>query len=277
LGFRNPSDVWEPIHPEVALIGDSFAHGFCRPESEAIASRIRASGALVADVGLTGAGPLAELGILREFLSNPKPKDVYWLFYEGNDLIDLASERQTLLLNYLKPAFSQQLVANHHQVDSAIRQFSNALLAKHRAPSTLDKLWAFLILRKLRTATGLYRQPVRPIDDESQQIALLQLVLTQAAKETASWGGRLTLVYLPERRRFNKLTAPVTGENHDPIVVERRVASIAKQLGIRMLDIADIFAAQQNPATLWNSRRYHYNAKGYALVAQAIIEDLRKR
>jgi hypothetical protein len=277
LGFRNPPDSWEPTHPDLALIGDSFAHGFCRSESETIASRLRSSGAHVANVGLTGAGPLAELGVLREFLSAEKPANVYWLFYEGNDLIDLTSERKTLLVNYLNPEFSQHLLERHHQVDSAIKVFSNELLAKRRLPSTSEKVWAFLILRKLRTATGLYRRPEQTTSNEEKEIELLETVLGKASEETRSWGGRLTLVYLPERRRFNKRTPPVTGENHDPETVMRRVEAAAQRLAIPMIDIAAVFASENEPAKLWNARRYHYNAKGYALVAKAIIGDLKNR
>jgi hypothetical protein len=276
LGFRNPPDVWDSIHPDAALIGDSFAHGFCRPESETVASKIRTSGVRVVNVGLTGAGPLAELGVLREFLSHAKPKRVYWLFYEGNDLIDLTSERNTFLIEYLEPAHSQHLFERRHQVDSAIKEFSTALLAKRRLPTMADKAWSFLILRKLRTATGLYRQPSQPPTDEKQEIELLDQVLAQASTEVNDWGGELRIVYLPERRRFNKRTAPVTGENHDPLVVEQRVKSIAQRRGIPFVDVATIFASQPEPTKLWNSRRYHYNAQGYALVAKAIIDDLKK-
>src|SRR5215211_5349078 len=94
LGFRNPADVWDPIYPDVAIIGDSFAQGFCRPEEETISSQLRAAGLRTIGTGITGAGPLAELGVLREFLAPAKPRIVLWLFYEGNDLIDLASERK---------------------------------------------------------------------------------------------------------------------------------------------------------------------------------------
>lgn len=277
LGFRNPPDAWEPIHPEVALIGDSFAHGFCRPENETVAARMRAAGIRVVNAGLTGMGPLAELGVVREFLTSVKPKDVYWLFYEGNDLIDITSERQTHLTNYLKPAFSQHLLEKRHAIDSAIARFANSMLAEHRLPTRSQKIWSFLILRNLRRATGVYRQPPPQIINEREESLVLEDVLDLASTEIKGWGGTLHLVYLPERRRFVRYTPPVTGENHDPVAVEERVSRIAMRLGIPMIDVPAIFAAQANPARLWNARRYHYNADGYALVAEAIIADLKKQ
>ena len=93
----------------------------------------------------------------------------------------------------------------------------------------------------------------------------------------SAWGGSLHLVYLPERRRFNKFTRAVTGENHDPILVEKRVTQIAATLDIPFIDVAAAFAAQRDPQTLWNARRYHYNARGYSIVANAILGDLAVR
>ena len=259
------------------MIGDSFAQGFCRPESETIAAQIRASQYNVINAGLTGAGPLAELGVLREFVSRARPKDVYWLFYEGNDLIDITSERYTLLFNYLHPEFSQHLFDRRFAIDSAMRHFADSLLAAYRPPTKRDEQISFLLLRKLRTATGLYRQPEVVQSDERDETALFETIINEASLEVKAWGGQLHIVYLPERRRFNKTTPPAIGEDHDPVVVQQRLRRIAIRHEIPMIDVAAIFAAQKHPAKLWNARRYHYNAAGYALVANAIIEDLKKR
>ena len=99
----------------------------------------------------------------------------------------------------------------------------------------------------------------------------------KASLEVKAWGGQLHIVYLPERRRFNKSTPPAIGEDHDPVVVQQRLRRIAIRHEIPMIDVAAIFAAQKHPAKLWNARRYHYNADGYALVANAIIADLKKQ
>ena len=277
LGFRNPADIWEPIHPDVALIGDSFTHGFCRPEQETIAAQLRGASVRTLNLGLTGAGPLAELGILREYLPTVKPKRVYWLFYEGNDLVDIMSERETLLFRYLTPDFTQHLLERHRAVDSAIVRFADSLLTAYRAPTSAEKVKSFILLRKVRTATGLYTIPRFDQGDEKRETALFESILSRARADVESWGGELRLVYLPERRRFNKNTAPVVGERHDPIVVQQRISRIAYRQSVPIIDVASVFAAQKDPTSLWNARRYHYNAAGYALVAKAILDDLRTR
>jgi hypothetical protein len=69
----------------------------------------------------------------------------------------------------------------------------------------------------------------------------------------------------------------VTGENHDPKAVEKSVKEITVRLGIPLIDAAAAFAAQPDPRELWHARRYHYNARGYAIVADAILRDLAVR
>jgi hypothetical protein len=276
LGFRNPQHVWEPIQPDIVLIGDSFTQGFCRPEGETVADSLRRAGINTLNLGLTGAGPLSELGVFNEYIPLVQPSRVYWLFYEGNDLVDISFERRTLLYRYLDTAFSQNLIARRGNIDAAITRFADSLLSTHRAPSLSEKIQGFILLRRLRTATGLYRQPHFDQTNELEEAQILEAVLARVSSDVHSWGGEIRLVYLPERRRFNRKTRAVVGERHDPVVVQQRVERIAYRLGIPVIDVASIFAAQENPASLWNARRYHYNAAGYALVAKAIIEDLKQ-
>jgi hypothetical protein len=278
LGFRNPPSAWDSLQSRVALVGDSFAQGFCRPESETIAGVIRASGRYVINAGLTGAGPLAELGVVREYLSIVKPREVYWLFYEGNDLIDITSERNTLLRNYLDSSWTQHLAARKGEISIAMKRFADSVITTHPEPDSKQKLISFLLMRRLRTATGLYRQPSLPsARDETAELEMLESILRRAKADVAGWGGTLHVVYLPERRRFNKATRAVTGEDHDPERVKKSVTEITSRLGISLIDVAAAFAAQRDPRELWNARRYHYNARGYAIVADAIIRDLAVR
>jgi len=276
LGFRNPQHQWESTGPEVVLIGDSFAHGFCRSEDETIAGMLRRQGIRVVNAGLTGTGPLAQLGVLREYVSPIKPLHVFWLFYEGNDLIDLVSERETKLAGYLDSSFTQNLRARSAGIATIEKAYADSVLHSYRAPGFVSKARGFITLRNLRTATGLYRGVRQPrARDESNEVVLLRKILTEANREAAGWGGQLHLVYLPERRRFDTRTRPVTGENHSPVKVERDVLSIAKELNIPVVNAATAFARDAQPSSLWNARRYHYNTKGYALIADLIEQALR--
>ena len=274
FGFRNPEVAW--FEPTVALVGDSFTHGFCRPESETIAGRLRARGIEVINAGMTGAGPLTELGLVREYVSRSSPSVVYWLFYEGNDLIDLSSEIRTLVIRYRDPGFTQDLV-NQPQMPAALMSYGDSLVSSYRPPGAGQWLRGFLSLRNLRVATGISGAPrQKGIRDEDRELELFEEVLLAAKTEVESWNGELRLVYLPERRRFNK-SAPVVGENHDFDAVHSAVVSIASNLLVPLVDISRTFAEQPDPAKMWDNRRYHYNAAGYGVVAEAIAADLGPR
>lgn len=278
LGFRNPQHIWDPMHLDAVVLGDSFAHGFCRPQPETITGVLSSRGIRTANAGLTGAGPLAELGVLREFISSSRPRDVYWLFYEGNDLVDLVSERVTALSKYLDPQFSQQLRARSTMIGESEKHYADSVMRRYQLPSFSARVRGFATLRNLRTATGLYRGVKQAnLRDESREIALLREVLMRANNDIKSWGGKLHLVYLPERRRFDTRSRAVIGENHHPADVEKQVVVIARDLDIPVLNAAAAFARQADPSSLWNARRYHYNARGYAIVAGLIADDLRTR
>lgn len=271
LGFRNPGDIWEPIYPEYALVGDSFTQGFCRSEPETIASLLRANQLRVVNAGVTGAGPLTEAGVVREFISKVKPHTVFWLFYEGNDLIDISSESKTDLARYADTAYSQNLIARKTAIARVEKRFADSLIAAHPDPGVVEILRAWITMRKLRTALGLYRIPDPPHEDLGHETSLFKSALASAQRDISGWNGRLVLVYLPERRRFNTNTNISAGENHDPRDVESRIRRICAELNIPFVDVAKAFADSQQPTALWNSRRYHYNPQGYAIVARTIL------
>jgi len=278
LGFRNDDAAWNARPLDAAIIGDSFAQGFCRPATETIASVLNASGVRSINAGLAGAGPLTELGVMREFVLRAHPSAVYWLFYEGNDLVDLESEKQTSLIHYLDSGYTQHLYDRRKEVSESIRSFADSSIEAHVDPSLARRVWGFVVLRNLRTATGLYRSPVGSgMRNESAELELLGMVLSRAATDARASGSELRIVYLPERRRFNPNTRPVVGENHDPREVERAVLRLAGQRGISVLNVASAFGQTPDAPALWNNRRYHYNRKGYALVAKMILSDLANR
>ena len=76
---------------EYILVGDSFTMGQCVNRPNDIASVLRKlSKSSVLNLGYGGNGPLLQYATLREYL-NPK-KYVLWLFFEGNDILDLNND-----------------------------------------------------------------------------------------------------------------------------------------------------------------------------------------
>ena len=120
-GFHNPKGLWKSVRVDLAVLGDSFAHGFCVPSDKHFIALIRRHYPATLSLGLGGNGPLLELATLKEFLPSLRPKIILWVYFEKNDLIELQDEtRAPLLLQYLKRDFRQGLISRQGEIDQAL-------------------------------------------------------------------------------------------------------------------------------------------------------------
>jgi hypothetical protein len=98
---------------------------------------------------------------------------------------------------------------------------------------------------------------------------LFTRVLTKAEQMTASWGGRLYLVYLPSQERYISVVDQQTFMHRD------RVLTIAQQLNIPTIEIHEAFMRHEDPLSLIPFRgRGHFTKEGYRLIAEAIATYL---
>jgi len=163
-GYNNPDKEWNSNEIHHLLIGDSFTQGACVNRPNDMSSVLRElSNKTVINLGYGGNGPLIQYGILREYL-RPNVKNIIWMYYEGNDLIELNDElKSNILKNYLnKPDFSQNLIQKQDKVNLManqliIREKINAKERK-RQNSLRFQTKQFILLKKLRN----YLQFERP-------------------------------------------------------------------------------------------------------------------
>jgi hypothetical protein len=280
-GFRNPQGQYYRGSFDVALIGDSFAQGHCVKNGEDIAGHLRKDSKRVLNLGIEASGPLIELGILSEYAKPFKPKNVFWLYYEGNDLPNLSGEKMSpALMKYLDKSFSQDLVHNQYLVDTAlIADIEKEIAGKiahdtgekgGAAKKTYPSIPAFketvrqiITLDNLRLKLGLHRNCLFDIDP------LFRYILTEANRRVETWGGQLYFVYLPsyDRYKYKKdLCVRRRFKLHN-----KRIIPLVKELNIKIIDMTEYFDSQGDPLSLFHG---HYNAKGYGLVAQKIQEHL---
>ena len=264
FGFDNPDDVWEQP-PDLAIIGDSYTVGVCVEGPHRIPGRLR-KGRRVASLGVSGAGPLQELAILREYVTPLAPPVVVWVYFEGNDLWDLGRETaRPGLRAYLEPGHAQGLVQARASVD-----------ARYRA-------WIDSLVRVESVAAGATRSPDRPalLEDVLQLRALRRVarfgvpfpsraplgilpdVLRRANADVAAWGGRLVLVYMPAYERFATLIGEGVGGR-------RELLAFAEAEGIPFVDVTNAFAEHGDPRSLWHDAQSHPRPEAYALAAEAI-------
>ena len=137
IGFRKVEnqDLKKPI--DIILLGDSYAEGACvnnpfDPSSQL--SIIRKENIL--NLGKGGSGPLYQLALLREIIKYKKEKNIsfskdaklVWLIFTGNDLHNLAEEKNQFLSKYLFSNYSIDYFENILLYDDEQKSFFNEVL-----------------------------------------------------------------------------------------------------------------------------------------------------
>ena len=75
------------------IIGDSFGIGVC-VRNEFYLKNIKKK---VLNLSVSGSGPTSQMSLIKEFLKKFKTNKIIWLFYEGNDLLDLEIEKKNII------------------------------------------------------------------------------------------------------------------------------------------------------------------------------------
>jgi len=287
-GFNNPSEVWQSGTVEVAILGDSYAQGFCVPTNRNFSALIRQRHPATLNLAVGGAGPMIELATWKEYVQPLQPKIVLWFYYEGNDLLDLQHERKnTLLTRYLNDNFSQNLGVWQKEIDHAIlddipRQRARdasvraTRLANRQASSTsrLEEFSQLFKLGNLRTRLSILNSAtiteVKNQEDlEGPNLDIFRDILAQVKNSSGTWGGKMYFVYLPDWPRYsNNDVGPVAKQRNS-------VLGIVKSLGIPVIDLHPVFQAQSDPLAMFPFREPgHYTEKGHSLVGEEVLRTI---
>jgi hypothetical protein len=268
-----------PGIPEVlAIIGDSFVHGWCSPFEQTLVGQVRGLDSGVLGVGLEGSGPLAQLGLEVEYVAPLSPAVVVWVFFEGNDLRDFETElSDDLLTRYLTPGFEQGLRELRSPLDRKLRdqvlRLFNEEAAKaeqtrerrEAARRRRESIASWMRLSELRSRLsdlGRSRKPEHPYDP-----AVFDQVASRMRDDVTGWGGTLLFAYLPDRTRFEDSS---TANPHRASILAQ-----VQALGIPTVDLSEPLAAHPDPLSLYPFRvESHFTAEGNELVARALEQSI---
>jgi hypothetical protein len=266
-GFNNPDSVWKN-NPAIITIGDSFTQGDCVPQSNTIASNLRnITGQNVINLGMGGNGPLIEFATLAEYGRRVKSQYVLWIFFEGNDLFELATEQQSnILLSYLEGTYDQSLIFRQAEIDNALLHWLQA--ANHNRDSyTINDFFFLKRLRGLLLSIIYQGTPKRNLNSTWP---LMNSILIEAKKMTNSWGGKFIFVYLPSYARYS-------GDllDQDAYLDKKAVIESVRRLQIPVIDIHEDFLNDKDPLRFFPHRKNgHYNEEGYLMVSRSLAEKL---
>ena len=274
-GFQNPNYVYKK-EIDIMIIGDSFALGMPFSEKDDIAGRIRKNGNLNAiNYGISGAGPLLSLAVLSEYGPFFSPKKVYYLFFEGNDMDDLITEKNSFLVNYLSD-YTQNLYKNHDEVKIFLEDYEKIIyeilpykdksnrIVKKTQNKFYENFKDFLELGSLKDI--LFSRSFHSFK-EKEDLELMVSTLKKMKEITEGWGGEINFVYIPSWHRYNQKFSFVNYSYKKKI---RNLSGLSK---IKFIDIVEVFANQNvEPLNLYNFG-LHFNDKGYEIVSNTIAQD----
>jgi hypothetical protein len=218
---------------------------------------------------MNGQGPLITFATLKEYAQPLKPKFVLWFFWEGNDMSDLNTERNSpLLRRYLESDFSQSFAQRQRDIDDTLASYIELEYATVPGKGIINTIRnAGHFLRGLFTLSDL-RQQIGLVWRTSSNLDfdVLHRVLKEARQLVEAWGGKLFFVYLPEHWRYAN---PSYGD-----YLHNRVVLLVEDLDIPLIDVHRAFQVQPDPLALFPFRRMgHYNEAGHKIVADTVVQQ----
>ncbi|MFL5096775.1 MAG: SGNH/GDSL hydrolase family protein [Xanthobacteraceae bacterium] len=287
VGLNNPPEAWRQ-ETEILFLGDSFTHGACVDNAAHFVHAVRQQRPGTINLGYSGNGPLLELAGIREYGRRLRPRFVFWMYDEANDVFsysppsDLDVEiGHPILSGYLRaPDFTQNLYARQSEVNAAVNRMAaawvtTAVPAGHTArlkqhvllPSTREVLRDAYVRLRISIPFAVMGEP--PVGAE--RIGQFAQIMRSAAAEVQAWGGRLAVVNLPA------LLAACLGRDHPS---RKAVLDIPRQLGVDLIDVeGPLFdlARAQGANVIAGERPCagHYSEAAYAVIASVLMEYLR--
>ena len=268
-GFNNPDSEWDSSKVEWLVIGDSFGQGITVQPGDDITGKIRyITKSTAINLGVGDIGPLVELAILKEYAEVLQPKNVLWLYFEGNDFKNLLEEKDVpILMQYLQDNFSQNLIDSQEKIDRSLKEY----YVKELAQAKITHKTRIARLYALRNMTGFNSIGAKKQQHIDYQFSLFAEILTKAKDRVEAWGGKLNFVYLPSFSRYSESETV----DHDLYNNKSKVIELVKSLNIPIIDIHQKVFVDRPYLNFFPLRIVgHYNAKGYSEVAKAIVASI---
>jgi hypothetical protein len=280
-GFRN-AEPW-PTRPDVVVLGDSVTFGFGVPDGQSwvdLAARSLDVGAV--NLALPGFGPLQQVRVYETFGAALRPPIVLVGFFPANDFWDTAKFLRWLSLgeggNYLlwrdfgvnslggRSTLQKLLRGSYLQslvwaLVNADPQSSGKDAVAHETrggrlvlvPSVLDRI------RRLA-------RPGRPEFDEALH------ALKALDQRVRGQGGHMLIVLLPSKESV--YLPPSRKPDDDPL---HHVYAALQAQGLEYLDVTPRFRERAAAGEmLFFEVDGHPNGTGYALIAETVVEHLRR-
>jgi hypothetical protein len=273
-GFRNDLDLKSA---DMVVIGDSFVEGQTVPKPGLTTSLLaRMRGEVVANLGQKGYGPQQELVVLKRYGLPLQPRTVVWMFFEGNDLMDVIGYRNAignqsnLWQNFVRRSFTRSAIR------LVVRRFFTPAATRPgvKRSGVIQGQGKTLTIYFLRPSVALTGGELSALDETTRIIAT-------GYNLCAAQGARFIFVFIPDKFRafHNSCTFPEASEcrnwvvNDLPERMRKAVTSIAPDIGYVDLTPNFIDAVRRGEVPYY-SDDLHWTPEGHKIAADTINDYL---
>ena len=282
-GFNNPNNQWNQKSVGYLLIGDSFTHGMCVEEKYTIPGNLRkVTNQAVLNLGNSGTGPLAQYATLREYFPLVNAKRIIWVYYEGNDLLNLDYElkNKTLVSYLIEQKYTQELSTKQKDIDVRYKNIIKNVIDKDQnqmegLPSKMLPIQRFIKLVSLRIFIKNIYRPMKSqsLIDYNPNYEKYRDILKLVKTYTENNNVKLYFVYLPSY--FRMATNRLEDKN---LFGYQKVLDLTRSLEIDTIDLNKEFLnSSYDLKTLYPLKGSgHLNHKGYYEVTRSIYGFIEK-
>ena len=283
-GFKNSNDIYEKKINSF-LLGDSYAEGLCVSNEEDIAGNLNKKNLNTINYGVTGTGPLISLAILREFGKYFKPKNIIYLYFEGNDLEDLNFEKNEInLINYLDPNHSIDYINKYDEIISFLekaKKESEERLANIKNLENYNEIDSDSIanlkahlkdIAELSNLKNIFRYRIFKRQKQIYDFELFYSVIKKMDEYAKEIKSDYYFVYIPSwSRYFTKFT------NKDALIKSKdKIIKDLNSKNINVIDLTEFFDTAENIKQYYPLGYVgHFNANGYAKIADIIASNIK--
>lgn len=280
-GFRNKNEIWDQKEVDIVILGDSLVHGACVDDEHVISNQLSIlTGKKVLNLGIQGHGPLMQIGALREYAANKRPKIILWYYSEANDLSNMVYEMSVDKINrYINKDYSQELMKNQKIIDEQLYKLLK-LVAPNQAGDVKENLetinyTGLIKLYKIRdflthffpVDKALISYRYAPVDTLNEYFKLIKI-----AKEiTQEWGGEFYFVYHPHLTRYIGTYSLQYGQRQYGYFIKK-----LNEMKINTIDLKkELFDTAGGPKKLYHfGIPGHPSENGYKLTAEHFVKIL---
>jgi hypothetical protein len=287
-GFNNPRGIWgKPV--DLVFIGDSMTYGACVANHEHFIGQIREKYPASLNLGVGGIGPLIELAIVREFVPHVRPRYVFYMYDENNDLYfvdaagtpDLANEyHNAILRNYLTDdRFSQRLFERQPEVHAILKQYLDGVMVlslETRAPHKL--LLKFLGLPLTRAGlppitwrlSALLANAAAAAETQSDDFELFKNIFAKMLQTSTDAGAKFVFVNIPAQ------STVCNNVNHP---LKKPVLEFVARSGVDVIDLEEDYRNAIKAIGRENIFAVppcggHFSERGYKIIGDRLLKYL---